>query len=56
MIVSHDYHTLRLKMSCHRVGLTCYTVPAEQPRRLRAEPYYIAREVAAVLHYAVFFR
>ena len=44
------------KVSCHRVGLTCYTVPAEQPRRLRAEPYYIAREVAAVLHYAVFFR
>ncbi|MEL6181634.1 MAG: YdcF family protein, partial [Myxococcota bacterium] len=56
LVVSHDYHTLRLKLSCHRLGLTCYTVPAVQERRLRAEPYYVVREVAAVLYYALLFR
>lgn len=56
LVVSHDHHTLRLQLSCHRRGLTCATVPAEQEYLLVKEPYYILREVAGVLYYALTFR
>ncbi len=47
LVVSHDYHLPRIKMAYQQHGVETYTVPARQRYRLRAEPYYMAREVAA---------
>jgi len=41
-------------MAFARAGIDVYTVPAEQTRILRALPYYMAREVAAL--WAYYFR
>ena len=56
LVVSHDHHTSRIRLACHRQGLICYTVPAEQKYLLRKEPYYIAREVAGFFFYALTYR
>jgi uncharacterized SAM-binding protein YcdF (DUF218 family) len=54
LAVSHFYHLPRVKMAFARAGIDVYTVPAEQTRILRALPYYMAREVAAL--WAYYFR
>lgn len=47
LAVSHDYHLPRIKMAYQQQGIEAYTVPAKQRYRLRAEPIYMAREIAA---------
>lgn len=56
LIVSHDHHTARLQLACHRLGLRCYTVPAHERAWLRAEPKYILREVVGFVYYSLTFR
>lgn len=51
LMVSHDYHLLRIKMLSERSGLRCYTVPAKETRPLRRYPYYLTRELAALAWY-----
>ena len=51
LMVSHYYHLSRIDLCCCRAGLQATTVPARQTRRLALGPYFIAREVAAWLHY-----
>ncbi len=50
LAVSHYYHLPRVKLLFERAGLRTYTVPATMRRRLRREPYYLAREVIAYHH------
>jgi len=38
-------------MLAERFGLDLVTVPAREPRRLAAEPYYVARECLAITAY-----
>jgi uncharacterized SAM-binding protein YcdF (DUF218 family) len=54
LAVSHFYHLPRVKMTFARADIETYTVPAEETRHLRALPYYMAREVAAM--WAYYFR
>jgi uncharacterized SAM-binding protein YcdF (DUF218 family) len=54
LAVSHFYHLPRVKMTFARAGIDVCTVPAEQTHILRALPYYMAREVAAL--WAYYFR
>jgi uncharacterized SAM-binding protein YcdF (DUF218 family) len=54
LAVSHFYHLPRVKMTFARAGIDVCTVPAEQTRTLRALPYFMAREVAAL--WAYYFR
>jgi len=56
LMVSNDHHTARIRLACHRVGLACFTVPAEMRATPLREPYYIAREVAGFIYYALTFR
>lgn len=51
LAVSNYYHNARIKMTAERLHLACYTVPARMRRRLRQEPYYVARECAAYAKY-----
>jgi uncharacterized SAM-binding protein YcdF (DUF218 family) len=51
LAVSHSFHTARIKMLAERFGIRCYTVPAREPQRLTREPYYVARECAALAAY-----
>ncbi len=51
LAVSHYFHNARIKLAAGRFGLECLTVPAKMPRRLRAEPYFVARECAAFVAY-----
>jgi len=53
LMVSHYYHLSRIDLACRRAGVCAFTAPARQTRRLRLEPYYVAREVAAWLFYSV---
>ena len=53
LVVSHGYHLLRAKSAFRREGVEVYTVPATESRRLVREPYYILRECAAWLYYAL---
>ncbi len=56
LVVSHDHHTARIRLACHRLELRCYTVPAYEPWRIPKEPYYIFRETVAWVVYAMTFR
>lgn len=53
IVVSHYYHLARCKTSFSRVGVGAVTVPARMSRRLTREPYFILRECAASLAYAL---
>lgn len=50
LVVSHYYHEPRLKMLFDRTGMRAYTVPAHMRYRLKKEPYFVAREIAAYYH------
>lgn len=52
--VSHYYHLARIKLSAHRKGIACATVPCPMTRRLAKEPYFVARECAAFVSYYLF--
>jgi len=47
LAVSHFYHLPRIKLAYQRAGVEAFTVPAHEPRLLRALPRYMLREVAA---------
>lgn len=47
LAVSHYYHLPRLKLLLERTPLRASTCPARMSRRLAAEPYFVARELAA---------
>ena len=51
LAVSHFYHVPRIKMAYQRRGIEVRTVPAKESYVLRAMPYYMAREVAAMWAY-----
>ncbi len=53
LVVSHGYHLLRAKSAFRREGIEAFTVPATESRRLVREPYYVLRECAAWLFYAL---
>lgn len=56
LMVSNDHHTARIRLACHRVGLACFTVPAKMRATPLREPYYIVREVAGFVYYALTYR
>jgi len=49
--VSHYYHLARIKLAAARAGVACATAPCRMTRRLAKEPFYVARECAALLAY-----
>ena len=51
LVVSHDYHLPRVKLTYQRAGWDVFTVPAKQSYLLRQTPYNMAREVAALWVY-----
>jgi uncharacterized SAM-binding protein YcdF (DUF218 family) len=51
LAVSHSFHNARIKMLSERFGLSLATVPCREPVRLSREPYYVARECAAIAAY-----
>jgi len=53
LMVSHDYHLARIKLSCRRAGLDALTVPAHEGRRLLLKPWFVAREVLALAWYYI---
>ena len=53
LLVSHDYHLARIALGARRRALRAFTVPARQSRPWVGKPAFVAREVAALLWYAV---
>lgn len=53
LLVSHFYHLPRLKLLARRAGREALTVPADEKRRIRGTPWFVAREVAAFWRYLV---
>lgn len=53
LAVSHGYHLPRVKLALEGAGLTAYTVPAKETRKLVRLPIYMAREVIAFWAYAL---
>jgi uncharacterized SAM-binding protein YcdF (DUF218 family) len=53
LLVSHYYHLARCRMAFRREGAMVRTVPARMTRRLAREPYFLLRECAALLVYAL---
>ena len=51
LAVSHSFHNARIKMLAQRFGLDLVTVPCHEPQPLTREPYYVARECAAIAAY-----
>jgi len=51
LAVSHSFHSARIKMRAERLGVELVTVPAHEPVPLTGEPYYVARECAAIAAY-----
>ncbi len=51
LAVSHFYHLPRIKMAYRRQGCEVYTVPAKERYTLTLTPYFMAREVAALMVY-----
>lgn len=49
LMVSHGYHLARIKLFSERHGLDTATVPADETRWMRRYPFFLAREVAALL-------
>ncbi len=56
LLVSHDYHLARCRAAFRREGIRCYTVPCRETRRLQKAWYYLMRECAAYIYYALPFR
>ncbi len=56
LAVSNYFHNARIKMAARRLGLACYTVPADMRRHLPGEPYWVARECAAFAAYYLHLR
>lgn len=54
LAVSTFYHLPRVKLTYQRAGWQVYTVPAEEPVRIKAMPYFMAREIFAL--WAYYFR
>lgn len=54
LAVSQFYHLPRVKLAFHRNGMEVYTVPAEVRYRMRALPYFMLREVAALWMYYLY--
>jgi len=52
--VSHYYHLARIKLTAHRMGISCATSPCPMSRRLAKEPFFVARECAAFVSYYLF--
>jgi uncharacterized SAM-binding protein YcdF (DUF218 family) len=52
--VSHYYHLARIKLTASRLGIRCATSPCAMTRRLAREPYFVARELAALSAYYLF--
>lgn len=51
LAVSHSYHLPRVKLAYQRAGVEVYTVPAVETRTLAKQPYFMAREVLALVRY-----
>ncbi len=51
--MSHFYHLPRLKLLARREGREVYTVPADEERRIRGTPWFVAREAVAFWRYFV---
>jgi len=51
LLVSHFYHLPRAKLLARREGREAYTVPADEERRIRGTPRFVAREIAAFWWY-----
>ncbi|MDA1195810.1 MAG: YdcF family protein [Planctomycetota bacterium] len=51
LMVSHDYHLARLSLASQQAGLRACTVPAAEPKRLHAKPWFVVRELAAYAAY-----
>ncbi len=49
--VSHYYHLARIKLAAGRLGIGCVTAPCRMTRRLAKEPWFVARECAALAWY-----
>lgn len=47
LMVSHDYHLARIKLTCDRAGIRAATVPATETRWILKKPWFVAREVLA---------
>jgi uncharacterized SAM-binding protein YcdF (DUF218 family) len=54
LVVTHWFHEPRAKVLFDAAGVRTFTVPARMRRRLLAEPYFVAREIAA--HYVALAR
>jgi vancomycin permeability regulator SanA len=54
LVVTHWFHEPRAKLLFDAAGVRTFTVPARMRRRLLAEPYFVAREIAA--HYVALAR
>jgi uncharacterized SAM-binding protein YcdF (DUF218 family) len=54
LVVTHWFHEPRAKLLFDAANVRTFTVPAHMRRRLRAEPYFVAREIAA--HYVALAR
>lgn len=52
--VSHYYHLARIKLTALRMGIHCATAPCPMSRRLSREPFFVARECAAIVSYYLF--
>jgi vancomycin permeability regulator SanA len=53
LAISHFYHLPRIKMEYLRHGFNIYTVPAKETYILTKMPFFIAREIAALLYYYI---
>ncbi|MEM7200028.1 MAG: YdcF family protein [Planctomycetota bacterium] len=51
LMVSHDYHLLRIKMFSERAGLQAFTVPAREGGGAERRRQRYARELAAIAYY-----
>ncbi len=54
LVVTHWFHEPRVKLLFDAAAVRTFTVPAHMRRRLLAEPYFVAREIAA--HYVALAR
>ncbi len=51
LVVSHFYHLPRIRMEYRRNGRFVYSVPAVESYTLTQMPFFVAREMAALLYY-----
>lgn len=51
LAVSHGYHLARIKLAYQRAGVEVLTVPADESRPMPKLPYFMARELVALVAY-----